>query len=146
MPGEDLARRADFNALNAGTHSSLLLIRDWTVFRANEWQTILGSDGIANVIQQELVMLALAELGYGRRWQIKFYQDQFGRIGSRGTIRKEIYALADRNLFLIGTDPADRRGSLIYPTLRLVMWAQQSIPRLERSLQLLVVARHKMAP
>jgi hypothetical protein len=124
--------------MDARAHRGLVAVGDWIGIRDKEFAALLGRDGAADIVRQELIVFCLREFGYRRRWSIRRYQEHCAHLASASTIRNDIYALVGRRLFRVGALPEDRRVALICPTFRLVTWASETIPRLEQSVRRLL--------
>jgi hypothetical protein len=123
---------AEPGSLSPTILADLLLVRDWQVIWDREMAALFGADFADSTVLRALVIFCLTEFGQGRKWGLKAHQDHCAHLASRATIRNDALRLVNRKLFLMSEVPEDRRITLVEPTGRLVAWAMEAVPRMER--------------
>ncbi len=145
MAKRDAGHAAEFGTLDAQAHRDLMLVRAWSAERDRRLAVLFG--GLSpSVARQELIVISLSEFGLGRHHEIKYFQTECHHLAGATAIRDELHNLAGLDLFVLNRSSGDRRRTIVCPTKRLVSWASETVPKLEKWALRFFVARGEPSP
>ena len=126
--------------------ADLELYREFLRCRDLSFRQFLGRNLPRSHLRDELIREVMIEYGRGRLHGISYYQRMARHLGSPTATRNELLLLADLGVVVIGGNAEDRRVAMVQPTVRLVYWYSQQLPKLADEVLRLIKERRRQYP